>query len=194
MLGTIIIIAAVVLGLIMAFFLRRQHPPRWLTLIGLIGLIGGGALTLYGSSEISADMRRLHTWPVISGVVVSSRIVGERAFHVALVYQYTVDGVEYVDSAVVRQPSFGNKDKRLDVAEVNEARYPAGAKIQLRYDPENPKESTIEDSVFWAEYGQTGFGAFVMALGVGLVTMGIRKRRPGDGAASNETETKEVVS
>ena len=167
----LIIIVAAALGLIAALLLRRVHPPRWLAALGLILLVGGILLVNRDIDRIIDTLGRLHSWPDAQGTVVTSRIVGERAFHVELIYRYEVAGVTYLDTTAIEQPSFGGKNKRYDVAREILSEHPPGSSLEVLYNPKEPHISTIEKSVFWALYAQTGFGAFLTAVGCCLILM-----------------------
>lgn len=177
MLGFVTVVSAAIVGLVAAAFLRKIRPPRWLAISGIAALAIGVVLTLVGASELSDDLGRISTWSRTTARIVDSRVTGERAFHVEVVYRYQVDGVAYVDSAVIRQPSFGGKRKRYDVARHLVTDFVPGDDIQVLYNPVHHAQSSIEMHIFWAEYGKTGFGAILVALGVCLAAIRITSRR-----------------
>ena len=78
-------------------------------------------------------------------------------------YAYEVGGVPY-ESDVIR---FGSLEENYQprVKEYCD-RYPAGAAVNVRYDPQNPKIATLE-SVSEAGF-QIWMGAFLIAFGIFL--------------------------
>ena len=176
MLALIILISAAILGAVIALVTRPLRPPPWLFVISVMALFAGVSLTLWGTSQLSASLGRIHTWRGCDGVVVSSDVVGERAFHVALTYEYAVDGEVFRDTTSLRQPSFGGKNKRYDVALKLLAEYPPGSEIPVLYNPADPSQSTVNTHVFWSVYGQTGFGGVLVIFAVAVGVMFLRNR------------------
>jgi len=172
----LVILVTLAMGVGLALLLRRQIvlSPMARISLGALGLVGG-LVAVYGAASIRSDLEPTQ-WPSAAGTVVESRVEGERAFHSVVVYEYAVGGVIYRDTAGLRQPSFGGRSKRREVALRTIAGYAPGRPVTVDYDPADPSRSTLERTVFWADYGMTGAGAFVFGAGLALPLLAARRR------------------
>ncbi len=85
-------------------------------------------------------------WPEAQGIVVASRVVWA---HVEVTHEYLVGSVRYKGSYKLNLP-VGAPDRyaRTAIRMNNEAKadladYPPDAKVIIRYNPKNPKESVL---------------------------------------------------
>jgi hypothetical protein len=76
-------------------------------------------------------------------------------------YQYSVEGMEYTGSRI----AFGAMNSAPSAANAVVARYPSGASVTVRYDPEKPAEAVLETN--------TGGGGLLMVLGVGFLIFSV---------------------
>jgi hypothetical protein len=187
MLTTYTILGATVLGVVAALlFGRKATLRRYWYGIGA-GLMAVGLLvTVYGAGRLEHNWRH-RNWPSVSGTVIESRVAGTRAFHPVVVYEYQVGEAVFRDSTALHQPSFGGKWKRYDVAVKAAAEYVPGMTVPVFYNPSRPGESVLKVSVYWADYGITGVGAMLLAIGVCLTLLMIRGS-PGAKTAKSGSE------
>lgn len=151
--------------------LNRSRRSLWLA--------AGGLLIILGVALLANDIghlqryRIMQHWPTADGSITVSTVVGDRAFRPHLVYQYSVDSIVYTDSSYLDMPSFGGRRSRLDAAAKKAAEYPAGTKIPIFYNPDNPVESHLKVTAPWSIYGQIGFSGFLIVLGLvaGIITL-----------------------
>jgi len=129
------------------------------------------------AGEVAREFER-RNWPSTTGSVIESDLVGERAFHAVVVYEYAHNDSLYLDTCRLYQPSFGGKRRRHEVAKRTLAPYYPGAEVTVYLNPNDPTDSTLDVSVHWAGYGQVGFGTALFMIGVGLILLR-RFSRPG---------------
>ena len=108
------------------------------------------------------------SWPTTEAVIVSSEIEGERAYRPIIVFQYSIEEILYTDTTDMNPPGFGNKRRRLEVAEAWVKEYPAGRQIAVSYDPKNPSMALISLTPPWSDFFVPGLGVF-LALVAGFV-------------------------
>jgi hypothetical protein len=109
--------------------------------------LGFAALGWLLHLRIQASGRRACAWPTTSGRVVSSAVrKGTSAVGAPLtpvvVYSYEIGGVSY-EGAAIRigsPPSFHSPTKALAAA----ARYPAGSRVTVHYDPAAPATAALD--------------------------------------------------
>jgi hypothetical protein len=123
----------------------------------LVVLTGGLAIMSAAfATSFAVDVLRQRRWPktrgeVISAVVEHSKVLQPgRApsgatmtlYHPAVVYRYAVAGRAYESHCIVRGVTVGSQSP--DSAERFVRRHPVGSTIELRYDPRDPAQSTLE--------------------------------------------------
>ena len=131
--------------------------------LGLGGLIGGLGLIRRERALGAASM----SWPSVPGVLKSSsletyRTQGGRKYMAKVAYDYTVDGTAYSGDRL----RFGNTAGALAPAQADAARYPAGAPVEVRYDPGKPQTATLEA-------GQSGLSVWGLVLAIIGATMAV---------------------
>ncbi len=99
--------------------------------------------------------------PTVEAVITDVQIVGERAFHHEISFDYTLNDTTYSGESVVYVPGFGGKRKRLDVAEKEAAGFHIGDSFSLRYNPTDPNDVYIPETLT-KPILQTGFGLFLV--------------------------------
>ena len=177
-LATYIIVGSAVLGLI-GFLTLRRAVKRLSVLLLLLGvlLVFAGVWLIATQSEMLVTTRQHVNWPTTEGTVVTSEVVGTRAFHPHIVYQYTVAGVTYRDSTALDLPSVGGRHTAYDAASWIVEQYPVGRKVTIHYNPDNPTESGIRVFPSWDVYGKLSVGAVVLIGGLILTLLGAVPRR-----------------
>lgn len=166
------LVAAGVVGAIIAFLLRYSElrPAIWLVWIFGLAALAGVVLVVVSAEEVAHEFQR-RRWPSTIGTVIESDLVGERAFHAVIIYEYTHNDRTCIDTCSLYQPSFGGKRRRHEVAKRTLAPYYPGAEVAVYLDPNDPTDSTLDISVHWAAFGQVGFGAALFMVGVGLILL-----------------------
>ncbi len=175
---SVVVIAAALAGLITAWFLRKvsiKHAWR-VSLLGLAIGIAGTVMVINGTTGIRASFER-RDWPSVTGVVIDSKVAGDRASHSVVIYEFSVDGKLYRDSCSMNQPSFGGRNRRREVAVKMIAAYPPGRDVKVFYDATQPEQSTLVLAAYWSDYGMSGFGTLLLAAGVCLIGLGVSRRR-----------------
>lgn len=157
----------------------RQPPfrvPGWLLLLSLVTAILGIWLVV---SQIGRMEEYVHLrgWNSVQGVIIDSRVVGERAYRPEIVYQYSVDAITYRDSTNLDPPGFGGRNAKRDAAEGIASEYPIGKQVAIHYDPANPTDSRLKITPPWSVYGKTGFGGFLFGAGLFLSALFVGQQR-----------------
>ena len=134
----------------------------------LAGFDAIGSYLIYSGLKNLRLSAASETWPVAGGTVLESAIVtrislgkgGATTYYKPQIrYTYKVGGTQN-ESDVIR---FGDLErKRRSLADEMVAKYPAGATVAVRYDPQNPSRATLEMES--AGGSQIGSGAFFIIV------------------------------
>jgi hypothetical protein len=148
-------------------------------LAGILGivLIAAGLLLGWFSLNEFRVHERMKSWPATPGLVVSSSVVGERAFRPQIVYQYDVGGLTFTDTTFLDMPSFGGRNSRREAADTMAAEYPVGKTVTVHYDPESPALSHLKVGAPWSVFGKMGLAGVLVILGLVIELILIRMRR-----------------
>lgn len=152
---------------------RTWSSSRMSLLLAVLFLLAGGLLVNSTANKFETYSNMSH-WPEVSAEVVSSEVIGDRAFRPNVVYSYEIEGVTYVDSTDLNTPSFGGRNNRRAAADSMLSMYPVGLRIFVHYDPEKPAESRLKVSPPWSVYGQLSVGIVLMLLGVLAAMVSVR--------------------
>jgi hypothetical protein len=132
---------------------------------------GAAGLGYYLVSAISGRVAR--RWPVVAGVVTSSKIeqTAGRFGHYykpCVVYTYSVAGVTYTGN----QRRFGDADFTFKSSATSRlARYASGVQVPVHYDPDDPRSSVLEPGnesstylgiVFWGAWFLIALAALLL--------------------------------
>lgn len=104
------------------------------------------------------------SWPHTTGIVIEAKIAGATSYYPDIEYSYSINSQFYIGHSTLHAPMFGGKRKRHEVAEALVRDNPPGKKLQIYYNPINPSESMVNNSIDWKVYGQTGFALFMVLL------------------------------
>jgi hypothetical protein len=121
----------------------RLHHPIMMIVVGLFGLFCMGSW-MWNRQHV----RKAFPWLVAKGRIVSSKTEtyvalggghtgSHRYYHALIEFSYHVDGQEYHNTV-------GEPGTMQASAEAEAARYPAGAEVDVHYDPQNPIHSALE--------------------------------------------------
>lgn len=170
-LAVVIFLIFGVAGILAGVLWRRWGylVPRIFRVIGA-GLSALGVWLVLAQSHQLKEWGALAKWPLVEGAVVSSRVAGERARHPEIIYEYSVAGSTYRDTTSFDTPSFGGKSVKEDESEAIVARFPAGARVSVHYDPQAPSRSLLRISADWSHYGKIGLGGVLLGIGLFLIT------------------------
>lgn len=151
-------------------FLARVFP--WTVLVI-------GALASYVGLANTLEARASRNWPSVEGAILRSSVEREltRAsggsaagslWRPVVAYEYAVGGTRYEGDRV----AFGEyaTGEAAD-AEAVAARYPAGASVQIHYDPEVPGQAVLEPGTAGLPWFFLGLGAVFLAVGLLLVVV-----------------------
>lgn len=117
-------------------------------------LIGGLFGTWHGVDQLWTAWSA-RGWPAAQGEVVESRLRG-RAFDVR--YRYAVDGAA-LESTRVHVGQFSGME---GYARAIASRYPAGAPVNVYYDPARPSSAVLEHRVPWMSMLLTAIGLVLL--------------------------------
>ncbi|MGA0544456.1 DUF3592 domain-containing protein [Brevundimonas sp. VNH65] len=113
----------------------------WILLIAVPGVLAP-LLTFWAAARAEARIREARHWPIARARVVQSRInrnaKGGRWATVR--YAYEVRGARHESSRL----SFVQTNLTGDQADAVLARYPSGAEVEVRYDPDHPAYAVLE--------------------------------------------------
>ncbi len=141
----------------------------------IFGAIGTLLALAWGVAFTGIGLRRIRQgeasqkWPTTPGQIISAEVVHKEGdndgkytyFAPEVRYTYVVDDVAYAGEVI----KFGLDQQHYfseDPAKEWVARFPAGSRPPVRYDPANPRTATLE-------IGQTSGGRFVIAGSFGLI-------------------------
>lgn len=142
---------------------------------GLVFFAVGLAIFLWGRSYASLD-RAIAKWPKAPGVITESKYASETGtvrdqhgydvtstqFRPAITFQYTVNGATFGGTKVTRaDESTSSSDAVMKV--VN--RYPAGARVEVLYDPSAPSTAYLEAGRSFGALFLMIFGGFFLFIG-----------------------------
>lgn len=116
--------------------------------------------------------------PTVTGQVLSSEVIGRHAYRPQIVYTYSIDGENYVDTVILETPGFGGKLNRLEVAESTIHEYRAGSQVVVYYNPNRPSDSHLFTGVDYGSILQIGFGS-LLVIGSIIVNIRLLRRRKG---------------
>jgi hypothetical protein len=124
-------------------------PPLWLVLLLVAVFLGVAGLIGYFMMRQLRSALASRNWPAAPGTVLSGTVqaLSERHsdgtstyFVPRLRYAYEVDGRRYEGERI----RFGQiRESERGARKVLE-QYPAGSPVEVRYDPANPAEATLE--------------------------------------------------
>jgi hypothetical protein len=146
----------------------RNYPlriARWVLALGLALGVAGVILVAVQARGV-AENRKLRNWPTVTGTVISSEVIGIRAFRPNIVYEYVVGGETYRDSTSLNPPSFGNRNTREGEATALTEEYSVGREVLVHYDPQQPSNSLLRISPDWAIYGKMGLGGTLFGIAI----------------------------
>ena len=152
----------------------------WDRLIPVLFLGGFGGIVLAITAASLREAAAMKRWPIAKGRVLSSKIeeytddagssgnFGGTRFRMKLFrpvveYEYDVGGRRFHGNRIAQSPGL-NRGGVTDFAQKVADRYPAGAAVDVRFNPRRPEECVLEPRVP---------GSWVLALIIGLSLIGL---------------------
>jgi len=154
----------------------RYRTALWFRGAGLGLFIIGQGLVLFGSEGVMDGFARRH-WTHLTGAVIRSGVVGERAYRPNIVYQYQIDSQTVIDSTDLHPASFGGRNARRNTAETISLEFLPGDSITVWINPDDPRQSALVVNPFWADYVKISFGFGLMVVGLGGLVAGSMAKR-----------------
>lgn len=153
----------------------NKSGGRWVgPFVGILALLLGFALTGFGAKTLYDN------WKLSSdGIVVTGNVVG---------YETYTDGDQQTRyKAVINFQVGGTVYRHVDPSASLNPNYGIGEPINLLYEPDNPRNVTINRTVdLWINpLLPLGAGLFVILIGLGL-SMGGKRQRPEQAMRSTE--------
>ncbi|MBI5267814.1 MAG: DUF3592 domain-containing protein [candidate division Zixibacteria bacterium] len=172
---SLLIALFVVAGLAALSWRRTRRTPKgWLLVLSVLMFVTCVWLVIWDLGEIRSA-RRVKAWPTVTGTVIRSEIVGDRAIRPLIVYTYRVGETVFTDSTSLGVPSFGNRRIRQDESSKLTAEYAAGDTVTVHYNPQNPGYSLLYAREDWAMYVRLSLGVFLGIGGLLLLRWTLRR-------------------
>jgi hypothetical protein len=137
-------------------------------------LLLGIGLIFWQGERISTSLQK-RQWPTIIAEITKSNVVGTRAFHPVITYQFNINNNIYRNNTNLSTPGFGGKRSRHDTAETIIKEFPQGKKVKIYYNPQNPQESYMRIGPYWSDFVQFSFGLFLYSMSFFFIL--VRKSR-----------------
>ena len=112
-------------------------------------------------------------WPTAGATVTASALErspdNKRRYRAAVQYRYRVAGKDYQSSRVF----WGGNDGRQNHMASVVAAYPAGGRVRVHYDPQNPAEAVLDPTQHTGSRPTVLYAMAMMTLGLFAFTGGI---------------------
>lgn len=133
----------------------------------ILFLFAGSIILIIGSSKLW-DAHKSSTWESTPGIITSSKIEDELTsdstvvFHARINYAYEVNGKKYDGTRI----SFGDfssssSERPFEITQ----RYSLGKKVDVYFNPENPKDSLLLPGIQPQTYFTTYFALVFLLFG-----------------------------
>ena len=152
----------------------RTEPIKLVRMMGAIFIIAGTGILIW-HILILVNALNSANWPTAPGKIISSEVVSRRdqdsttMYYAEVKYSYAVEQRTYTGNRV-SFVNFGTNHSR-DARHIV-GRFPAGVKVSVRYNPDEPSESVLESRVSWLVYLFMGVG--VAFTGFGILLCGLK--------------------
>lgn len=177
-----LLLSGLIAGSVYLYYKKKNKTPQVPTVVFVIGIIFvilfGMILTptFYFQLETALE---ISSWPSVKGEILSSDVIGGRAFRPDIKYEYYVDSTRYEGSSYLNIPGFGGRMNRLDAAEKLVELYPPGMEITVYYNPQQPGESTLNPHPRYSHYMKLGTSIILFIAGMTILYLkGSRKIKP----------------
>lgn len=148
-------------------FKKNSNPPG-LIVLGILVTTGSLFWLGYESTRLSFNLET-RDWENIQGVIISSRVSGNRAIHPEIVIKYTMRDLTRTFTTDLFAPGFGVRSNRRDQAEKLVAEYHPGDSVLVHVNPENILQARLHVGPTWDNYIRLTLSAFSFAFGFWLI-------------------------
>jgi len=156
----------------------------------IVAPVAGAVLIVLELVHLQVVIER-RNWPSVDGVVVKSEVVGERAPHPLIVFEYTLDGVKHVGNTDLHAPGFGLRTSREEVAYAIVNALPVGAEVKVFYNPSDSTEALLKPGPTWNVLVRLSLGLMLYFIGIyALLTVLLLAGKDTDGTTPDSTESK----
>ena len=155
---------------------RIPRIPTFLKIFATLLLLSGLIFTTFFSFKLQSSEAR-KTWPSVNGVVLSSEVIGDRAFRPDIEYQYVANKDTLRGKSFLNQPGFGGRMNRLDAAEKNVLKYKAGTSITVFYNPKFPEISTLFPGPAYSLFLKLGSSTLFLLFGATISLMWLLQKK-----------------
>jgi hypothetical protein len=159
-------------------------PGERIFMVGFSVLfVGSGIFLTWWAQASMAEGRASKKWPSTQGRVISSKVHtydndGTTMYRPEVAYSYAVNGATYTSDRITMTHVATN---RSGYARDMVARFPAGAAVQVRYDPTDPAKAVLVPGRQWTD-GLVFLGGIAF-LCTGLYMLRVSLRRDlGEGS------------
>jgi hypothetical protein len=133
-----------------------------------------GCLVFLAQRRHNRRIAASKTWPATDGMITASALdvpdpKQPQVYAAAVRYSYRVDNKDFVSCRVFWASNEGRQKVMAPIV----AAYPAGRKVQVRYDPENPAEAVIETETNIGSKSLYYYAIAMMVLGVVALGWGL---------------------
>jgi Protein of unknown function (DUF3592) len=176
---------------------QGNNLPNWLPLFPLLFLLVGLILLAIGARQIYQGQQSEH-WPTVTGKIAvaelgkhidrdSDNTTSSTTYSADISYDYLVDDVAYVNSAV----HFGSLNSSdPSVARRLLQRYPVGKQVTVYYNPARPQQAVLEPGIQGSTWVLPGLGLIFSLVGSGLTWGLLRLFKHNAGDAQSPISSK----
>jgi hypothetical protein len=123
-----------------------------------------GIVLLFVSSKKLNSFSDYKSWGKIDGTILSSKVIGDRAFRPDIEYEYHINGTRYTGISFLNVPGFGGRTNRRDAAEKIVKLFEVGKNLPVYFNPKKPEDSLLKINPPYSVYLQLAFGATLFAV------------------------------
>ena len=176
----VVFISAAFFAFAFRFNAKRTHRAillsKYILALGLfLAILFGLILTPLLCSQLNKALATT-TWPTVRGRIISSDVIGERAFRPEVTYEYIINSDTLMGLSNLNVPGFGGRMNRLDAAEKLVQLYPPNAHITVSYNPDNVHESTLSPHPTYSAFLELGTSTLLYLIGVTIIFLRLFKR------------------
>lgn len=168
MLALIIIVSSIIATFVLKTVLTKANVTikvNFPVLLAITVISILGVILIFLQTRRINEISEIRNWSTTQGLIVSSEVVGDRAFRPDVVYEYRVNGRLYSQTTDLQMPAFGGRRTKYDAAHKLSSMYPAGQTVEVHYNPEMPSSSKLKTGVPVEVYLRLSFGTFLFCAG-----------------------------
>jgi len=168
-LALIIILSSIVAVFVLKFLLDMVNVTLKvnfpvLMVVMVISIIG--VILIFIQTNRINEISESKNWSTTEGIIVSSIVVGDRAFRPDVEFEYSVNGRLYSQTTDLQMPPFGGRRSKYDAANKLAGMFPEGKSVEVHYNPEMPSSSKLKTGIPVEIYLRLSFGTFLLCIGL----------------------------